>query len=46
MAEEPKPNVKAVDEKPDIKKTPEYRNFKKLLRQVSNTPQYANKHNC
>jgi hypothetical protein len=32
------PKDKAEEEKPDIKKTPEYRRFKKLLKQVIKAP--------
>jgi hypothetical protein len=36
---DPKPNDKVEEEKqPDIKKTPEYRRFKKLLKQVVKAP--------
>jgi hypothetical protein len=33
-----KQNDKAEEEKPDIKKTREYRNFRKLLKQVVKAP--------
>jgi hypothetical protein len=36
---DPKPKDKAEEEsKPDIKKTPEYRKFRKLLKQVIKAP--------
>ena len=39
MSEDPKPNDKVEEEKqPDVKKTPEYRKFRKLLKQVVKSP--------
>jgi hypothetical protein len=35
---DPKPKDKAEEDKPDIKKTREYRRFKKLLKQVIKAP--------
>ena len=37
MAEQ-QPSDKAGEEKPDIKRSPEYRRFKKLLRKVIKAP--------
>jgi hypothetical protein len=39
MSQDPKPSVKAEEEsKLDIKRTPEYRKFRKLLKQVIKAP--------
>jgi hypothetical protein len=39
MSQDPKPSVKVEDEsQQDIKKTPEYRKFRKLLKQVIKAP--------
>jgi len=35
---DPQPKDKAEEEKPDIKKTREYRRFRKLLKQVIKAP--------
>ena len=40
---EPERIDKAEDEKPDIRKTPEYRRFRKLLKQVIKAPPMRNK---
>lgn len=39
MSQDPKPQEKVVEENPqDIKRTPEYRKFRKLLKQVIKAP--------
>ena len=38
MSQDPKPKDKAEEETRDIKKTPEYRKFKALIRKVIKAP--------
>jgi|HubBroStandDraft_3_1064219.scaffolds.fasta_scaffold312610_1 hypothetical protein len=38
MSQDPKPKDKAEEEPRDIKKTPEYRKFKAMLRKVIKAP--------